>query len=87
MVPETINNEELTLSEIENFSKIGWVDLRANSIKNWKKDIYETMKYLQDKKYYFDNFDIYYNKLVLNDYDIAEMLGLIYNNKNKHRIK
>ncbi len=87
LVPETINNEELTLSEIENFSKIGWVDLRANSIKSWKKDICETMKYLQDKKYYFDNFDIYYNKLVLNDYDIAEILGLIYNNKNKHRIK
>ena len=87
LVPETLNKQEFTLSEIEDFCRIGWVDLRANSIENWRKDIIETINYLRSKKYYFDNFDIYYDKSVQNDFDTAEVLGLIYNYKNKHRIK
>lgn len=87
LIPTSKEDKIVTLDKIEQWSKIGWVDLRKENIIEWKKTLIEIYK---DAKIETEKHDCSIDKQfrkITNDYDIAEYLAYYNNIKNKGRKK
>lgn len=88
LAPGKSERKILTEENVNKWAKIGWVDLREKNIEDWITQIKEVWKKSLDFKN-IDNINYLNNNLIslCDDYDIGEILAMIYNFQNKGREK
>lgn len=88
LAPSKLERKILTEENVNKWAEIGWVDLRGKNIEYWITQIKDVWKKRLDFKN-IDNINYLNNNLIslCDDYDIGEILAMIYNFQNKGREK